>query len=433
MSDQNREFWLSLHAACGGSAAAGEILRAQPNISPLFADGPDALQAAEALSPASAALLRRAAGFLPKARQALLTCRKNGWAVITPDDADYPMGFRLLKDPPLAVFCAGDTSLLRAEKTAAVVGTRKPSPQSEIAAYRLGQAFSEHGVVTVSGGALGIDSASHEGALSGPGTTIAVLGNGFGYNYLAEKRFMRRRIQARGLLVTEQFPDAKPTYATFPLRNRLIVALGQTLTVVQSAEKGGSMNSASYALFYGCRLFVLSGKVFFSPGCEALIAKGAVPVADAADVLEYYGVKNVCVPLENDGAPLPGILDPAACTLAEFAALNGASVAEIRPLYNRLASVARQATSPGPEKAAPAPTLTPLEQTANKAKTADEKGLSGDMRAVFLALDESPVGLDDLAAQTGLSPSQVMTAVTLLELEGLAQTLPGDRVQLINN
>ncbi len=74
-----------------------------------------------------------------------------------------------------------------------------------------------------------------------------------------------------------------------------------------------------------------------------------------------------------------------------------------------------------------------MELAAKKAKTAEEKNLSGDTRAVFLALEEAPTGLDDLAALTGLSPSQVMTAVTLLELEGLAETLPGDRVQLMIN
>ena len=428
MSDQNSEFWLALHAACGGSAAAGEFLRQQPNIAKLFE-----AEAPEELSSVAAAQLRRTQGFLPNARNALQTCRSEGWAVITPESDRYPPAFRALTDPPLAVFAAGDTSLLQAQKTAAVVGTRKPATQSVIAAYRLGQALSEYGVVTVSGGALGIDSAAHEGALSGPGTTIAVLGNGLGHGYLAEKKFMRRRIQARGLLITEQFPYTGPTYATFPRRNRLIAALGQSLTVIESAEKGGSMISASYARSYGCKLFVLSGRVFFSPGCESLIPKGAVPVADAAEVLKFYGVKNVSVPLENEGAPLPKVLDPAACTLAEFAALNGASPEEARPLYERLVSGARQAPVPSPRQASPVPAVTPLEQAANKAKKADEKGLTGDTRAVFFALEDAPVGLDDLAALTGLTPPRVMTAVTLLELEGLAQTLPGDRAQLINN
>jgi predicted Rossmann fold nucleotide-binding protein DprA/Smf involved in DNA uptake len=173
--------------------------------------------------------------------------------------------------------------------------------------------------------------------------------------------------------------------------------------------------------------------VCFSPGCESLIPKGAVPVADAADVLAFYGVKKVSVPLENDGAPLPKVLDPAACTLSEFAALNGAAEAEARPLYEMLISRARQTPAPRQPAAPPPPAVSPLELAAKKAKTAEEKNLSGDTRAVFLALEEAPTGLDDLAALTGLSPSQVMTAVTLLELEGLAETLPGDRVQLMIN
>ena len=435
MSNQQVAYWLSLHAACGGTAAAGELLRKQPNISELFSDGPDAAEADGRISAALAAQVRRALRAMPRVEEILETCRREGWHVITPGSACWPLGFRTLKDPPLALFAAGDPAILRAEKTAAVVGTRKPSPQSEIAAYRLGEAFSSHGIVTVSGGALGIDSAAHEGAMHGPGATIAMLGNGLGHGYLAEKAVMRKRIQDRGLLLTELFPYRAPSAATFPLRNRLIAALGQTLTVVQSAEKGGSMISAKYAAAFGCKMFALSGRVFYSPGCELLIARGAAPLADAGEVLAFYGIKRVSVPLENDGTGVPPILHPRQITPEEFASLNGVSEAEARAFYDRLFPAGRPSPKPQTVKdPAPAPApLSPLQTAAEKERIAREKGLSEELRAVFFALEESPVGLDDLAALTALSPSQVMTAVTLLELEGLAQTLPGDRTQLMIN
>ena len=429
MSVQTTEFWLALHAAIGGRPAAGALLRQQPNIASLF--GPHAAETlAQLLPPERAQQALRARDCLPQARQALQICRNRGWTAVTPDHPCYPAAFRALEDPPLAVFAAGDPSLLISKKAAAVVGTRKPAPASVIAAYRLGRALSENGVVTVSGGALGIDSAAHEGALSGPGTTVAVLGNGLGYNYLNEKRFMRARIQERGLLVTEQFPLQGPTVATFPRRNRLIAALAQTVTVAQSELKGGSMISASYARSYGRKMFVFSGRVCFSAGCESLISKGAVPVADAADVLAFYGVRHVSVPLENDGAPLPRILDPAACTAEEFAALNGVSLEEALPLYDRLVPARRSAPARRQPGAQAKTEPSPLELAAKKERLANEKNLAGDTRAVFLALEDTPAGLDDLAALTGLTPSQVMTAVTLLELEGLVETLPGDRAIL---
>lgn len=431
MPIQKNEYWLALHAAFGGTAAAGEFLRKQLNTDLLFGAG---LTPPADLSPTLAAGLRQAREALPRAKEALRVCQNAGWTVITPDNVYYPDAFRALKDPPLALFAAGDPAHLLGRNTAAVVGTRKPAPQSVIAAYLLAQAFSQQGVVTVSGGALGIDSAAHEGALSGPGVTVAVLGNGLGHKYLAEKAFMRRRIEKQGLLLTERFPMEAPTPTAFPRRNRLIAVLGRTLTVVQSELKGGSMISAQYARVYGHPMFVLSGRVFYSPGCEKLIADGAKPIADAADVLGYYGIKHVCAPLENDGAAIPKVLDPKACTLQEFAELNGVTPGEAKALYESL--IAREAgSSPRPvpqAKPSPPPAPSPLEQAALKARIAQENGLEGDLREVFLALEDTPTGLDDLALRTSLTPSQVMTAVTMLELQDLATTLPGDRVVIKN-
>ena len=431
MSTQNLVYWLALHAAFGGTAAAGELLRLKLNIEPLLEGDPALLEKAGEISSDLAGRLRQAQRLLAQGASVAGICRNMGWTVLTPYSRCYPKAFLKLKDPPLALFAAGDPEWLLYGQTAAVVGTRRPEKSALIAAYRLAQAFSENGIVTVSGGALGIDSAAHEGALSGPGATVAVLGNGFGHNYLPEKAFMRRRIQARGALITELMPFAAPTMATFPRRNRLIAALGQTLTVAQSGEKGGSMISAAYAKSYGRARFAFSDALCPSAGCEKLIAEGAAPVSDAADVLAFYGKAKVSVPLSDDGAELPPILDPKACSPEQFAVLSGANLEEALPLYNMLLArpeEARVRPNPAPKPAQPA--KLPLEAVALKQKIADAQGLTGDTRAVFLALEETPLGLDDLAALASLTPPQAMTAVTMLELADLAETLPGDRVKL---
>ena len=111
--------------------------------------------------------------------------------------------------------------------------------------------------------------------------------------------------------------------------------------------------------------------------------------------------------------------------------LNGANLEEALPLYDILVArpdEPRARPKPAPKPAQPA--KLPLEAVALRQKIADAQGLTGDIRAVFLALEETPLGLDDLAALTALAPPQVMTAVTMLELADLAETLPGDRVQL---
>ena len=429
MTVPNIELWLSLHAALGGTAQAAELLRTGLSAEQIFAVSPSAHVKAGVVTPGLGERLEAAERLLHASQDVAAVCRNFGWTVVTPESPGYPGSFRELKDPPLAVFCQGDVSLLRAQKACAVVGTRQADPAALIAAYRLGRTFSQNGIVTVSGGALGVDSASHEGALDGPGTTVCVLGNGFGHPYMPEKAFLRRRIAQRGLLVTEQKPFAAPVGNTFPRRNRLIIALGGAVCVVQSGVRGGSMHSANYAKSYHRPMFALPPEVCASPGCDKLLAEGAAPLTDAGQVTALFGV-NVTCPLANDGAGVPHILDAKLCTAEEYAELNGVSPEEAMPLYRMLVSRPdRKAPKP---KAAPPPRpkTTPLEEAALKRQIADAQGLTGDERAVFLALHTTPTGADELAEACNLDAARLMAAVTLLELSDLAETLPGDRVLL---
>ena len=435
--------WLQLSFLFGGSVAGGKLLRKYRTAEAILSLDPTLLTHAGEITGATADKLRRAPGLRARAQSVAAVCRNFGWQVLTPESKFYPQEFLFIKDPPYVVYAYGDLTCLTQRQKASVVGTRKPADKAMVAAYDLAAVLSQNGIVTVSGGALGIDSAAHEGALTAAGGTVCMLGMGLGHQYLPEKAFMRRRIAKRGVLLSEITPFEGPTLATFPRRNRLIAAMAPTLTVIQSDENGGSMISADYARQYGRQIFALSPEVYASPGCEKLIAEGAAALESTGQLTSFYGVDRADDwPLKNAGN-VPPVLTPTRCTLSEFARLNGVAEAEAFPLYEELCgrdAGAKPFETPGAltkkrspaAKKQPAPKPAPAQDSsALRVKIADAKNLSGDERAVFLALPDEPCYLDELGERTGLTAGALSTALTYLELMGLAQTLPGNMAGLM--
>ncbi len=435
--------WLQLSFLFGGTAVGGKLLQKYRTADAILSLDPTLLTYAGEITESAAEKLRRAPGLRERARSVAAVCRNFGWQILTPESKYYPQEFLFIKDPPFVLYAYGDLTCLTQRQKAAVVGTRKPADKAAAAAYDLAAVLSQNGIVTVSGGALGVDSAAHEGALTAAGGTVCMLGMGLGHQYLPEKAFMRRRIAKRGVLLSEITPFEGPTLATFPRRNRLIAAMASTLTVIQSDLRGGSMISADYARQYGRQLFALSPAVYASPGCEKLIDEGAVALESTGQLTSFYSaVFTDDWPLKNAGN-LPPVLTPTRCTLSEFARLNGVTEAEAFPLYEELCGrdtaakpyeVHNALTKNRPPAARSEPAAVPApspDTSALRVKIADAKNLSGDERTVYLALPEEPCYLDELGERTGLTAGALSTALTYLELTGLAQTLPGNMAGLI--
>ena len=433
--------WIRLSVSLGGTNAGGALVRKYGSAEKIFEEDPELLYRAGDISADAAKKL--AGANRAKAQGIASECRNFGWSVITPESAYYPSELKKISDLPLVLYVCGDPSFLIAEHKAAVVGTRKPSDISIIAAYKLSAALSEKGITTVSGGAIGIDRASHEGALTGPGSTVCVLGNGLGFNYLPERVFLRRRIEKNGAVVSEMEPFEGPRQYSFPRRNRIIAALSKTLTVVESGAKGGSLISADYAVKYNKRVFALSPGVYPSRGCEKLINEGAVELCDASQVINRYISSGAPVPLANSGEDVPKILKPESCTLQEFASLNGVTPSEALPLFETLAHTEKAGSDPQtkaapaskPEKkAAPKPKTKKTEYTEPnnilKENVARTQGLSPAEKTLYMCLGKDPESLDRLAEKTGLSVPQLMSAATALELMELAASHPGNRFSL---
>jgi DNA processing protein len=254
----------------------------------------------QAIFDASAAALREAAGSAagvlsvpPPTLDALLEATLQ-WlaagelrAVVTLGDALYPASLLETPDPPLLLYLQGRAELLAAASVA-VVGSRNPTAQGVDNARSFARHLSHAGFGVVSGLALGIDGAAHEGALEGAGSTIAVVGTGLDRVYPRRHLDLAHRIAVRGLMLSEYPLRTFPLAANFPRRNRLIAGLSRGTLVVEAALQSGSLITARLAAECGREVFAIPGSIHApqSRGCHALIKQGAKLVDSARDILE---------------------------------------------------------------------------------------------------------------------------------------------------
>lgn len=213
-----------------------------------------------------------------------------GIGLVTTADEDYPARLRGIFDPPAVLYFRG--RLPQDDRLVAVVGARRASVYGKNAASLLAQGLAGAGFGVVSGAARGIDSAAHEGALAGKGYTVAVLGCGVDVVYPPENGRLLARIAEQGAVVSEYWPGTAPQAHFFPVRNRIISGLSLGVTVVEAAEKSGSLITADLALEQGRDVFAVPGSIFAagSRGAHRLLKQGAKLVESAADILEEYGL-----------------------------------------------------------------------------------------------------------------------------------------------
>ncbi|MEC7376443.1 MAG: DNA-processing protein DprA, partial [Pseudomonadota bacterium] len=269
---------------------------------------------------------------------------------------------------PLVLYARGDTGLLKREQIA-IIGSRKATPAGLDHARRFGAELAARQLLVTSGLALGIDGAAHAGALDAGHPTVAVIGCGVDRIYPHQHRRLGERVVADGVIVSEYPPGTPARAAHFPQRNRIISGLSRGVLVVEAGLRSGSLITARMALEQGREVFAIPGSVH-SPvarGCHHLIKQGARLVETVDDILEELGGW----------------------------------------------------WSSGPEAAmanadAPKPAQVALDLALDRREI-----------AVLEALGYDPQSTDALSSATGLPADQLMQALLLLELEGLASSAPG--------
>lgn len=202
---------------------------------------------------------------------------------------DYPAALASLNDAPTFLWWRGQPHWLQ-QPCVALVGSRNPTPYARDWAWQCAHDLVAAGVVVVSGMALGIDGAAHDGALR-TGATIAVLGCGADVVYPRRHRLLASRIAANGLILSEQPPGTAPQASFFPARNRIISGLCQAVVVAEAGLQSGTLITARLAASQGRDVMALPGAVNnpLSHGCHQLIRDGAQLVQNAAEILESMG------------------------------------------------------------------------------------------------------------------------------------------------
>jgi DNA processing protein len=299
-----------------------------------------------------------------------------GARVLLPGSLEFPPLLAEIAEPPAALFVWGDATIL-SRPAAAIVGSRDHTPYGATAANLLAGGVARSAVV-VSGMARGLDAIAHEAALEAGGTTVGVLGNGFGVVYPAANRALYERVSREGCLVTELPPGERPRVSTFPRRNRIIAGLAGVTVVVEAAVNSGALITADCALEQGRSVLAVPGPITSptSEGCNKLIQQGAKPALCVADVLEELGLS-----VSAASGPAPGGLTPGP----------------------------RPGATPNPT---PPQDLTPLQRT------------------LWDSLATQPTHVDALVAGANQEVAQVLTALTELELRGLVDQKPGMMFEL---
>lgn len=281
-------YWLALlHAPGIGAIRFLRILQHEPDLIRFFADRGKTCTAVDI-----PAKLRRYLGK-PDWRAvdaALEWAEHEHCHIIALFDPRYPALLKEIPDPPPILFVRGNPDLL-ARPQLAMVGSRNPSASGAQLAHDFAASLSDHGLIITSGLALGIDAASHQGALDAGGDTIAVAGTGLDRIYPARHRELGHCIVEQGALVSEFPPGTPPLAGNFPRRNRIISGLSLGTVVVEAALKSGSLITARLAAEQGRDVFAVPGSIHnpLARGCHALIQQGAKLTTEIGDILEELG------------------------------------------------------------------------------------------------------------------------------------------------
>ena len=358
-----RDRWLALLHAARGAAWRRAIRDAgSPEA---FLDASDARLAAAGIDEAVLQRLRRPDPAALDAMRRWLDAP--GRALVVHGSPEYPRRLAEIDEPPLALWVDGARADVLHAPQIAIVGSRNATRSGRETALRFAEYLSRAGLTITSGLAVGIDAASHEGALAGASGTIGVLACGLDVVYPRHHAGLADRVRADGVLVSEYPPGVPPLAHQFPERNRIIAGLAVGTLVVEAGRRSGALITARRATEYGREVFAIPGSIHnpVARGCHWLIRQGAKLVEEGADVLVELAPQ-----LDFDPKPPQQAHEPAgASSLLDDAAY--------RKLLNNL--------------------------------------------------EFEPVPFTEIASRCGLTTAELSSMLLMLELDGLVEALPGGR------
>lgn len=328
-------------------------------------------------------------------------CDRLGIRLLTLQDATYPERLAAIHQPPLVLYWKGRQIAFDEEAAIAIVGTRAATPYGVQQAARLSAELTRSGALIVTGMAQGIDASAVRGALRVGGPVVSVLGGGIDVVYPRYHRELYEDVAAAGALISEYPPGTETRGANFPIRNRIISGLSVGVVAVESARSGGTLLTVDHALEQNREVFAIPGPVGAreSEGTNLLIQEGAAKlIMSAADVLCEFEDR------------FPGKLRRGTRRV-EPERLEGTAIVPSPPKEKK------------PNKKAPVP-------AENEAyiRWADYKDkLTDDQRDLLLALEGVTLRMDDLVERTQIPIRRVMSALTILQVQGYVLEESGKR------
>ncbi len=332
-------------------------------------------------------------------------CRKHKIHIVTPDSIYYPKKLLEIENFPLALYVRGDFRCLTAEKVYGVIGSRTPSKYGEEATQTIVSQLCENDVLIVSGGAVGIDTIAHRTAIECGGKTVLVMGCGHGTGYLPENSILRKRVAENGALVTEFPPYTNVTPGSFPQRNRIISGMSEGVVISEAAKYSGTFSTARHAIRQGRSLFVLPGDIKSGnyEGSNQLITEGAKPVFSARDIIPGAKITRIYVP--KSGLPFEHIEEEASSYKKRGKKKSSKKLKETEKIQQE-------------------------EKNILKNQKINLETISKNAGIVYNIMSDGICDFDSIIRESGLEVRSVLSALTELEMNGIASKIGADSYRL---
>lgn len=396
----DKRYWIWLQLCLGAGARFKEIIDAFGSVEELYNSNIIEWKMSPSLTSNQVEHLQ--AHSLDEADRIIDTCNRNGWQIITYDDEKYPDRLKQIVNPPAVLYIDGTMPEIDNYAVIGIVGTRKASTYATKCAHIMSKGISRCGAIVISGGALGVDTAAHNGAIESGAPTLIVLGCGLGTDYLEANRELRNKAKENGALITEFPPKTKASKTTFPLRNRIISGLSLGVLVVEAGVKSGSLITAAFANEQGRDIFVIPASIldYNFQGTNKLIEDGAIVATNPSSILGCYAEQYPTIDLSK----IKSIRE-----LSEESADKSANAKpELQVTFDKIAKDR-------------------FEAVKRQDKVLE---LNGDEKAVYIAMKSSFESVDVISDNCALEAKRVLVALTMLEMKGIVECTSGKRYRL---
>ena len=420
MKDENILYWIWLSLRCSaGTKDFRRIVEKYDDPFDVYRLEEEEIERLEGVSPSlKLKLMDRS---LEEAYSVLKYCKQKKVDIVPYNHDRYPARLRSIEDPPVLLYVAGKMPNMNDRLCVGMVGTRKVSEYGRDTAYSMAYELASAKAVIVSGMALGVDGIAACGALAAGGETVAVLGCGISVVYPKNHTKLKDSIVKQGAVITEYPPFESPHGYNFPKRNRIISGLCQGVIVIEGSSSSGALITASRAVEQGREIFALPGKVGEenSEGPNELIKNGALVALSVDDVIDHIDfLYHTCIDYGGLRKAKRGAL-PVEKALEKYGLLEKPhKISRIRAEKTATEIPAEKQEKQVEKRAEPT-----LPETDNSEKALE--GLDMSCRRVFSAMPMDKAVTPDGFEVEGISIADIITALTMLEISGLVQSLPG--------